>query len=207
MAPKAVLPLLVPVFIAVVGCSSRAEQQKGTGWSARTEVTFGTEDGFEDVTLPAGEPKELPTGGTSIEAKGLVDGKDVGFLIKLGSTWKGSQMAPDVNMQIYAGSIVLESIGAPSDVFVKSLAQEYKTKLRPAKMKEQVKVDGLALEGNPSNLNAGVVKIKIFFNSDSEKEGEYAEAFLNLDMKNKQVQFNEKDEEYREAIMRALSSG
>lgn len=50
------------------------------------------------------------------------------------------------------------------------------------------------------------VKIKIFGNdSDNSFENDYYESFFNLDLKNGLVFWNEKDQDYREALIRSLS--
>lgn len=56
-----------------------------------------------------------------------------------------------------------------------------------------------------SNLEP--VKIKLFGNDrETDSEDDYYESFFNLDLPNGLVFWNEKDQEYREPLVRSLSS-
>ena len=57
--------------------------------------------------------------------------------------------------------------------------------------------------GNPSDLDAGPTKIKLFF--ESEAEDRYAEVFLNIDVRARSIELNEKDPDYRRPVVSALS--
>jgi len=48
------------------------------------------------------------------------------------------------------------------------------------------------------------VKIKVFYESDDMER--YAELFTNIDLRHRVLQINEKDEEYRKPVVRALSA-
>jgi hypothetical protein len=67
----------------------------------------------------------------------------------------------------------------------------------------------ISLGGIPASLEKGAVKIKLFFEptEDSEEAYEmfYAEHYLNIDLASRIVEFHEKDEAYRDAVLRALS--
>ena len=65
---------------------------------------------------------------------------------------------------------------------------------------------GIALHQGMIDMESEPVKIKIFGNdSDNDIEDDYYESFFNLDLKNGFVFWNEKDQEYREPLIRSLS--
>ena len=72
------------------------------------------------------------------------------------------------------------------------------------KMPSRIDVDAVGLASDPRLVKSNPVKMKLFFNPDSESN--YAEVFLNLDLNTKVLQFHEKDPEYREPLLRTLCS-
>ncbi|QHW31106.1 hypothetical protein GZH47_09725 [Paenibacillus rhizovicinus] len=66
-------------------------------------------------------------------------------------------------------------------------------------MKQEITFTSVVLEGNSKSS-----KIKLFYNDETEEN--YAECYLNIDLPNKKVEWFEKDPEYREALLRALSA-
>ena len=50
-------------------------------------------------------------------------------------------------------------------------------------MKDAIRFTGISLEGNPGTPRSGPLKMKLFFESEDEKE--YAEAYLNLDLQSR----------------------
>ena len=59
------------------------------------------------------------------------------------------------------------------------------------------------LEGNPKQIEQQELKFKLFFD-ENEEEGLYFEIYLNIDKKNGTLTLAEKDEEYRQNILRAF---
>ncbi len=76
-------------------------------------------------------------------------------------------------------------------------------------MAPAVTFTAISLGGMPAALEKGPAKIKLFFEptDDSEEACEmfYAEHYLNIDLASKTVEFHEKDEGYKDAILRALA--
>ena len=70
-------------------------------------------------------------------------------------------------------------------------------------MSRRTEFKAISLEGNPTALSRGQVKIKLFF--EGRTQSDYAECFLNLDLGKSRAELREKDPEYRAALIRALS--
>jgi hypothetical protein len=78
----------------------------------------------------------------------------------------------------------------------------YGTKQAPKGMKKATEFTAISLEGDPRHLANELTKTKLFFESNAEDQE--AELFLNIDLKKGKLYLNEKDEEYRAAVVRAL---
>ena len=161
------------------------------------EITSESEQGFHDLVFA------LVGGGDerTLRVKGKHKGAVVGFEVRLGPDWKEGRLG-DVNLTTYQGAVVISSVGRESDELARVIDGLYETKLTPRGLNAQTKFTAISLEGNPQRLKAGPVKLKLLFESDDESR--YAEAFLNIDVARSRVQLNEKDVDYRKALVRAL---
>jgi hypothetical protein len=78
----------------------------------------------------------------------------------------------------------------------------YQDQAPPSTNTQSTEFTAISLGGDPRDLAKEPVKIKLFF--ESNEEDRYAELFTNIDLKARKLNINEKDEEYRSAIIRAL---
>ena len=65
---------------------------------------------------------------------------------------------------------------------------------------------GVALHQGDIDVEREPVKIKIFGNARDADDDDYYESYFNLDLPNGLVFWNEKDQEYREPLVRSLSA-
>lgn len=163
------------------------------------EITSSSEEGFHDLVFALIEREKLASGAERIRARGRHRGAIVQFDVELGDLWKGSNAGP---IQVFSGYVTVKSIGEDASL-VRALDAEYGTKLAPKGMKPATKLAAIVLEGDPRSLDGGVVKIKLF--NESEDETKYAEMFLNIGVAKRVVELREKDEEYRAAVVRAFA--
>ncbi len=200
---------IVLIVASALGCarSSSSSQPAAATSSASTrapsspplaEVTAASEEGFHDLTFSLVEREKLAAGGERLRARGLHRGAVVEFDVELGATWKGADSPP---IYVFSGVVTLKSVGNDASL-VRVLDAVYGTKLAPKRMKKATKLAAIALEGNPSALDAGPVRMKVFYESGDEASG--AEFFLNVDATKRIVELREKDEEYRMPLVRAL---
>ena len=61
----------------------------------------------------------------------------------------------------------------------------------------------IAFEGNPANIQTQPLKFKIVHPSGADSS-DYFELFINTDLARNKMQLNEKETDYRPAILRAL---
>ena len=64
----------------------------------------------------------------------------------------------------------------------------------------------IALHAGPIDMTKEAIKLKLFGrDAATDSEDDYYESFFNLDLKNKLVFWNEKDQDYRKPLLRGLS--
>ena len=176
---------------------------------ARSEITAAMEpQGFVDLAFDLASHERSADGGQTCIARGTHNGAEVGFRFRLPAQWKQGTLG-DTGLTTYQSTITLESLGDSSDRFVAALGELYGGSLHPTRMTPVVAFTAISLGGIPAALEKGATKIKLFFEptEDSEEAYEmfYAEHYLNIDLASRTVEFHEKDEGYRDAVLRALS--
>jgi hypothetical protein len=110
-----------------------------------------------------------------------------------------------VKKHVYRLGVRFRRSGPESDRLVSAIRALYGFK-RTAKMVEEETFTAIALHQGRLDMESGAVKLKIF-GKDGEPfdEAAYYESFFNVDLPNGFVFWNEKDPEYREPLLRALS--
>jgi len=158
---------------------------------------------FVDVILPIAEQKWGKDGSLTVIARGLVNGKIVSFAVDLAPEWK-AQPIEDTQITVYWGKGHIRSMGSESDAFLALLAHEYELTAKEH-MATRTEITMAGMDSDPSELRTTPAKIKIFFEAGGENE--YGEAFLNVDLGSKIIEFRDKDPEYHQGIVKSLGGG
>ena len=198
----------VALWTLGVACQApptQAPAQAGTA-SATSEVkapdiASNTEEGFQDFVFEISDKKRMPDGAQLLVASGQYKGEAVGVAFELSPSWKAGSGA--LGLTSYQGMIGVRSLGPTSDHLLQAMDSLYGTHMAPTGMQPFTQFIGISLQGSPTALEAGMVKIKLFF--DSEDEERSAELFLNIDLPSSRVFLSEKDPEYRKAVIGSLS--
>ncbi len=161
------------------------------------------EDDFVDVILPIAEHGWAKDGSLTVIARGAVNGKAVSFAVDLGPEWK-PQPIEDTPITVYWGKGHIRSVGPESDAFLSLLAHEYALPA-PKHMATRAEITMAGMDSDPSELRTAPAKIKIFFEAGGEAS--YGEAFINIDLDNKILEFRDKDPEYHQGIVSSLGGG
>lgn len=159
-------------------------------------------EGFVDLSFALDGRKQELGVGLRLVAIGLDGDRPVSFAIVIEPGWQDVKFE-GLDIQTYQGRILIESLGEASDALVQAIDRLYGTQAGAQRMQRATRFTGISLRGDPSHLDAGPAKIKLFF--ESETEGRYAEVFLNIDSQAGSIEFNEKDMDYRRPIVLALS--
>ncbi len=167
------------------------------------QITARMEDGFVDLTFALERRQRDSGGGERLAAIGQDGDRLVGFSVVIEPGWRRIRLG-GIESPTYQGGIVIESAGPPSDELVRAIDRLYMTEAAATGMRRAVRVTGISLDGNPTDLDAGPVRIKLFF-WENEGEDHYAEAYLNIDVRSGAIELNEKDSVYRMPLVLALS--
>lgn len=163
----------------------------------------GDEDGFLDIDVPIVSMSKSPTGSLRFEACGQIAGETMGFAVVLLPDWQ-AQPLEDSDAAFYWGAGAYERTGRESDAFVRFVARRYGlSSSGPLSMLREIPAKVVGLNTDPADALKRGASTKFFFHSDSTER--YAEVFTNINLRESVLEFHEKDEEYRAALVRALS--
>lgn len=172
------------------------------------EITarFNAEEGWNDIFLKITDRKEKNESVIYI-AKGLYKGKVVGLKVEvLKNMMAGLLPSGEVNQNaFYRDGIRFFSIGNESDELVKALSNLYQFPTIKSFPESIVGAMTFSLNEIPVDLkNNEHYKFKLFFQDNSEDL--YCEMYCNLDLLDGVIELHEKDEEYRENIIKTFSN-
>ncbi len=125
---------------------------------------------------------------------------------------KGIKAGFDSNMElnrehVYYSGVQFSRSGPESDKLLSAIARLYQLRSASGRMTDAESFTAIALHQGEMDMELQAIKIKIFGNDgESADEDDYYESFFNLDLPNGLVFWNEKDQEYREPLIRSLSA-
>lgn len=136
------------------------------------------------------------------------EGRTVGFAVKLLKDI-GPGFDDDMELiqaHVYRPGVSFRSLGGVSDDLITALARLYEISDQPLRMVPEETFTAIALQQQDTDLAAYGVKLKLF-GRDGEPfdEDAYYESFFNVDLPSGYVSWNEKDPDYRNALIRALA--
>lgn len=165
------------------------------------------EDGFVDCVFKIVELSETDASYT-FRLLGSYKGEVVGMGVTI---VKGIQSGMDLKMNlindhVYRKGVIFSRTGPESDRLINALSSMYGAKAGARRMADRETFTAIALHQGPIDMTKEAIKLKLFgHDGPTDSEADYNESFFNLDLKNRLVYWNEKDGEYREPLLRALS--
>ncbi|NOU98624.1 hypothetical protein [Paenibacillus planticolens] len=191
MIKSSILISLILVIFFCSACNSRGEREtlKRLNTNDLHQITNTKDkDNFIDLTF---QITSFETKGNTqyYVIKGMYDQTTVGLKVTINNTKEAG---------FNKGGIELSQIGEESNNFIRALRELYGEQISSVQMKDEVKFTDFVLESTSDYR-----KYKLFF--ESGEEDEYAEIYLNINLKDNLIEINEKDFEYREPILKALS--
>lgn len=159
---------------------------------------------FKDLALQITKFKKKFLGDYYLECYGTHLDKKVGMGIYIKSNMQGVFKEDANSFKFYKNGIKIVSIGSCSDDFLTAVTEIYGFEKKQMKLKREVLIDCVTLQGNLKERYKAIVRFKCFFDANNDKNN-YAEVFINFDFNNFKVYINEKDSEYREKIISNLS--
>ena len=165
------------------------------------------EGGFVDLRIPIKEVRVSDTH-RYIEMLGNYNSSQIGFMLQIPLNLEAglSLQTGDLQVnwkQIRTGSFI--PTGEQSNAFLKVLGELYGLPA-PENFYKSIDFTMLPLHENAIDIKNDYVQTKIFFEGKGSDENHYAEAYLNFNLKEKFIEFNEKDEGYRSALLKNLGT-
>ncbi len=148
------------------------------------KITFG-EESLVDFDIPISKNIENPDGSRTVEALGEINGGYAGF-------------KADISANI--DRVKISSLGKVSDNFLNELAKKYEHKSGSLSMNNEIEFVCTNM-GKENEVQC----MKLFYGTETEDASKYAELYLNIDYKKNVLEFHEKDSEYRDAVLKALT--
>lgn len=167
---------------------------------------FG-EEGFVDCVLRIVSLTEIQSHYV-MTLRASHQGEPVGLEVKV---VKGIQSGLDadaklIQQHVYRKGVVFRSIGKESDRLLRLLAALYGLEDLEGRMVQSESFTAIALHQGDIDLRSQPVKLKLFGRDEDPASTEvYNESYFNLDLVGGHVYWNEKDQEYRRPLIRALS--
>jgi len=198
------LLLLAFLGVALLGCASTPGEVPGDVAKYAPQISRPVEGNpFVSLVFAIVSRTPTPDGGQRLLLVGHDGDFQVGFALLVPPGWSSSAAAGrDLNLR--KGSVVIESIGVPSTRFVQALDRLYSTGTASTQMKPATTFEGISMSGDPSALERGPVKMKLYYGSDSDPR--HAELYLEIDARAGRVELDEVDLVYRRAIVVALAA-
>jgi len=181
------------IFATIFGRSSTA---------LRPVRSVGEEGGFVDLDLPLAKFSWDDASPARAIARGTFEKRVLSFAVDVHPEWK-AQPLEGGGGTFYWGRVMLRSLGSESDAFVALLARLYAQPTVARSMVKELTAEAVGLNSDPRQMKMLPVSMKLFFSSEVQER--YAEVYLNIDVAAKLVQFREKDPEYRQNVVQALS--
>jgi hypothetical protein len=191
-------------FFIIMGILSFLFAQKSNGQNNLIDITSKSEEGFQDLVLNIID-KKIDNNVWILIAKGQFKGTVVGIKIKMANGLKPGIINSEIDNGGFARSACeISSIGQESDNFIKILSELYGQKTNKKFTSKPLIFNSFSLNTNQALLDKGYFKFKLFFD-DLNEQGLYSEIFLNLNLPEGFIEIPEKDPEYRENLIKAMT--
>jgi hypothetical protein len=196
---KTIYILLRGLFSSLFSCSNDKHSQEFI------EITSRTEEGFQDIVLTITDYKKTTNEDFEIVIKGRYNKTIVGLKVILPDRLSPGIVNDEIdNTAFRTNGVKFISLGRESNEFVKVLSELYHLPTDKEFSKGTVSFDIFSLNQERADLENGYYKFKLFYDPNDDY-GLYCEIFLNINLPAKELELPEKDEEYRENLIRAMT--
>ena len=170
--------------------------------SAPPEIASQRDAERLDLVFFLAQQRQLPGGHQVLSAKGLHEGREVGFDLELGP-WQENPPG-FVDMSTWESSARLISQGPASDDLLRALDALYGTHSSPDHMADSIELSALSPWKDPGDLSAGVAKLLMLFPTPLMVD-RGAEVWIDVDVRHKRIGLREKERGLRNVIVQALT--
>lgn len=159
-----------------------------------------------DVRVPIVAVQYATDGMATITAQGAYRGRSVGVEITVRGQMKPGIVGSDVDTTaFYDRGVIVRGMHDMTPRLADVFSEAYITPATDAEPLHQLDLTSIALDGNPMLIETEHLNFKVF-HDDEDKLGLYFEMFLHVDIPSGYVRFDEKDEEYRENVLKSFAA-
>jgi len=159
-----------------------------------------------DVQVPIVSTQTTTDGRTVIAVRGEYRGHSVGVELSVRGQMKPGIVGDHIDKTAFYGSgVLIRGMGDLTRHFADVLSEVYILPVGSAEPLQQLDLTSFALDGDPVLIETEHLNFKVF-HDDEDKLGLYFEMFLHIDIPSGYVRFDEKDEEYRENVVRSFAA-
>ena len=159
-----------------------------------------------DVRVPIVAVQFSSDGTASVTAQGTYRGRSAGVEIKVRGHMKPGIVNSDVDTTaFYDRGVTIRATSEPPQHLADVFSEAYITPVRDAVPLHQLDLTSIALDGDPMLIETEHLNFKVF-HDDEDKVGLYFEMFLHVDIPSRYVRFDEKDEEYRQNVVKSFAA-
>ncbi|MGS2761839.1 hypothetical protein [Sinomicrobium sp. M5D2P9] len=208
MSNKLTTIILMALFSFLFGCKNINNNAQASNNTIFEEIAsrIGPKEGFVDIFLKIIEDAKTDTSHIYI-AKGLYKNKTVGLQIEVSSEISAGIIEDEIasKNRFILNGVQLKSIGQESDELVRALAELYEQPTDKEFTEKVVSATAFSLNDKSVNLDkSDYYKLKLFFEENDENL--YSEIYLNINTDKREIELQEKDEEYREPIIKVWTN-
>ena len=159
-----------------------------------------------DVQVPIVSAETTTGGRTVIVVQGEYRGRSVGVEISVRGQMKPGMVGEEIDQTaFYADGVVVRGMGDGTRHLADVFSEVYILPISSTEPLHQLDLASFALDGDPILMETEHLNFKVF-HDDEDKLGLYFEMFLHIDIPSGYVRFDEKDEEYRENVVRSFAA-
>lgn len=203
-------PTLAFLILQILGCSN-GTSSKG---SASNNLAVRTTENYPEKPVLQYKDNGDDTGdGDFALSIVAISETDTSMIYKALSTWGNRNLGLLLDVPKKDGdkgfgqSLFLKSIGSESDNFLRFMADEYNQKIDSASHFKDISLSYVNLNTFAKSLGSdendtSLIEYKLFFQGPNKDD--YAELYLNINHREKIIEFKEKDQEYRPQLIKFL---
>jgi hypothetical protein len=159
-----------------------------------------------DVRVPIVSVQCATDGAAKITAQGTYRGRPVGIEIEIQGQMRPGIVDDDFDTTaVYENGIVIRAIGDSTQRLADVFSEVYIIPVKDAEPLYELDLTCIALDGDPALIETEHLNFKVF-HDDEDKRGQYFEMFLHIDIPLAYVRLNEKDEDYRENVVKSFAA-
>ena len=165
------------------------------------------EEGFVNLSFPVKSYK-IDNDKILIEVTGIYDSSEVSLTLIYPQKLMGGFCKKNGNLEmqkeaVKIGKIIVSDKNGPK--LAKIFGKEYKMNVPGETYRDELTFSVINLSLKENDLLKDETKTKIFYDDKNERN-EYFEMFINFDIPKKCIYLNEKDMDYRENVLKVLST-